>query len=150
MYYGKCWTAISKGFAVAAVTVGLSTGSWGASSETVLHTFVNESDGSFPFGGLTLDARGDVYGTTDAGGSGAFAEGTVFKLTPKASGGFNFQNLHTFSQGAGVGGNPAGSVALDRAGNIYGTTSNGQIGGCGIVYKLSPTKRGTWKETILH
>src|ERR1700722_3862210 len=133
MYYGKCWTAISKGFAVAAVTEGLATCSGGARSETVLHTIVNETDGSFPFGGLTLDARGDLYGTTDSGGSGAFAEGTVFKLTPKASGGFPFQPLHTCSQGAGDGGNPPGSVALDRAGNIYGTTSNGQIGGCGIV-----------------
>jgi streptogramin lyase len=71
-------------------------------------------------------------------------------LTPKASGGFTFQTIHTFLQGAGDGGNPAGSVVLDAAGNIYGTTSNGQIGGCGIVYELSPTKSGTWKETILH
>jgi uncharacterized repeat protein (TIGR03803 family) len=150
MYYGKCWTAISRVFGVAAVTVGLAAGSWGANSETVLHTFVNGSDGAFPFGGLTIDAKGNLYGTTDLGGTGASAEGTVFKLTPKASGGSTFQTIHTFLQGAGDGGNPAGSVVLDAAGNIYGTTSNGPIGGCGIVYELSPTKSGTWKETILH
>jgi hypothetical protein len=96
MYYGKCWTAISKAFAVAAVTVGLAASSFGAGSETVLHTFVNRSDGSLPFGGLTIDAKGNLYGTTDLGGSGATAEGTVFKLTPKASGGFTFQTIHTF------------------------------------------------------
>jgi hypothetical protein len=67
MYHGKCWTAISKVFAVAAVTVGLAAGSRGASSETVLHTFVNGSDGSFPFGGLTFYAKGNLYGTTDRG-----------------------------------------------------------------------------------
>jgi uncharacterized repeat protein (TIGR03803 family) len=150
MYYGKSWTAISRAFAVAAVTVGLAASSFGAGSETVLLTFVNKSDGSLPFGGLTIDAKGNLYGTTDLGGSGATAEGTVFKLTPKASGGFTFQTIHTFLQGEGDGGNPAGSVVLDAAGNIYGTTSNGQIGGCGIVYELSPTKSGTWKETILH
>jgi hypothetical protein len=51
MYFGKCWTAVSKGFGVAAVTVGLVAGSWGASSETVLHTFTNSSDGNLPFSG---------------------------------------------------------------------------------------------------
>jgi hypothetical protein len=110
-------------FAVVAVTVGLAAGSWGARSETVFHTFVNGGDGAFPFGGLTIDAKGNLYGTTDLGGTGASAEGTVFKLTPKASGGFTFQTIHTFLQGAGDGGNPAGSVVLDAAGNIYGTTS---------------------------
>jgi uncharacterized repeat protein (TIGR03803 family) len=150
MYYGKCWTAISNAFAVASVTVGLAASSFGAGSETVLHTFTNGSDGSLPFGGLTIDAKGNLYGTTDLGGSPEFGDGTVFQLTPKTSGGFSFQTIHAFSQAKGDGGNPAGSVVLDAAGNIYGTTSNGQIGGCGIVYELSLTKSGTWKETILH
>jgi hypothetical protein len=67
MYYGKCWTAISKAFAVAAVTVGLAASSFGAGSETILHTFVNGSDGSLPFRGLTIDSKGNLYGTTDLG-----------------------------------------------------------------------------------
>ena len=150
MNYLKYLSALSKCCAVAAVSMGLAASSYGASQETVLHTFTNGSDGSLPFSGLTIDAKGNLYGTTDTGGTGEFADGTVFKLTPKAGGGFTFQTIHTFSQGAGDGGNPAGSVVLDAAGNIYGTTSNGQIGGCGIVYRLSPTKSGTWKETILH
>jgi hypothetical protein len=98
---GQVLAAISRVFAVVAVTVGLAAGSWGASSETVLHTFVNGSDGAFPFGGLTIDAKGNLYGTTDLGGTGASAEGTVFKLTPRASGGFTFQTIHTFLQGRG-------------------------------------------------
>ncbi|HSY64693.1 MAG TPA: choice-of-anchor tandem repeat GloVer-containing protein [Terriglobales bacterium] len=150
MNYMKYLTALSKCCAVAAVTMGLAASSLGAGSETVLHTFTNGSDGSFPFSGLTLDTKGNLYGTTDTGGGGEFADGTVFQLTPKAGGGFNFQTIHAFSQAKGDGGNPAGSVVLDAAGNIYGTTSNGQIGGCGIVYELSPSKGGTYKETILH
>jgi uncharacterized repeat protein (TIGR03803 family) len=152
MYFGKRWTAISQGFAVAAVTVGLAAGSWGASSETVLHTFTNSSDGSLPFSGLTLDAKGNLYGTTDTGGSPEFGDGTVYELTPDASGGFTFQTIHAFQQITGDGGNPAGSVTVDAAGNLYGTTSNGGSAGCGIVYQLSPpaTAGGTWKEAILH
>ena len=150
MNYLKYLSALSKCCAVAAVSMGLAASSYGASQETVLHTFTNGSDGSLPFSGLTIDAKGNLYGTTDTGGTGEFADGTVFKLTPKAGGGFTFQTIHTFSQAAGDGGNPAGSVVLDAAGNIYGTTSHGQIGGCGIVYELSPTKSGGWKETILH
>jgi uncharacterized repeat protein (TIGR03803 family) len=150
MNYIKCLAALSKCCAVAAVTMGLAASSFGAGQETVLHTFVNRSDGNSPFSGLTIDAKGNLYGTTDTGGTGEFADGTVFELTPKASGGFTFKTIHGFSQANADGGNPAGSVVLDAAGNIYGTTSNGGSAGCGIVYQLSRTKGGTWKETILH
>jgi uncharacterized repeat protein (TIGR03803 family) len=151
MYYGKCWTAMNKGLAVAIVTMGLAASSFGAGQETVLHTFANGSDGSLPFSGLTIDAKGNLYGTTDLGGSPEFGDGTVFQLRPKTSGGFTFQTIHAFSQAKGDGGSPAGSVVLDAAGNLYGTTSNGGTAGCGIVYELSPTTEGgIWKETILH
>src|SRR5579863_1100325 len=152
MNYGKCWTAMSKGLAMAAVAMGLATSSLCAAQETVLHTFINKSDGSFPFSGLTFDAKGNLYGTTDTGGSPEFGDGTVFKLTLNSSGEFTFQTIHAFSQAKGDGGNPAGSVVFDAAGNLYGTTSNGGNGtGCGIVYELSPPATGgQWRETILH
>ena len=150
--YGKCWTSMSKGLAVAVVAMGLAAGSLCAAQETVLHTFINKSDGSFPFAGLTFDAKGNLYGTTDTGGSPEFGDGTVFELTPDASGGFTFKTIHAFSQAKGDGGNPAGSVVFDAAGNLYGTTSSGGIGGCGIVYELTPpaTAGGAWTEIILH
>ena len=49
-------------------------------SERVLHTFGSGADGAYPYYGLTLDARGDFYGATVAGGS--FGQGTVFEFTP--------------------------------------------------------------------
>jgi uncharacterized repeat protein (TIGR03803 family) len=52
-------------------------GSW---TETVLHTFGLLPDGDFPFSGVTFDAAGNLYGTTDLGG--ANLGGTVFELTP--------------------------------------------------------------------
>jgi len=75
MNYRRCWTAMSKGFAAAAVAMGLAASSLCAGQETVLHTFVNGSDGSIPFSGLTFDAKGNLYGTADLGGSRSF--GTV-------------------------------------------------------------------------
>ena len=47
-------------------------------------------------------------------------------------------------------------MTLDAAGNVYGMTAGGGIykgcpeGGCGVVFKLSHTGNGHWKETILH
>jgi hypothetical protein len=87
LYYGKCRTAVSKGLAVAAVTVALVAGPRCAAQETVLHTFVNKSDGYGPGGGLTFNANGDLFGTASFGRESASADGTVFKLTPNASGG---------------------------------------------------------------
>ena len=52
-------------------------GSW---TETVLYSFGNGMDGFYPFGSLTFDAAGNLYGTTDAGGT--YDLGTVFELTP--------------------------------------------------------------------
>ena len=59
MNYGKCLTAMSKGLAAAAVTMGLAASSLCAGQKTVLHTFtgVERNSGSAP-GSLTFDARG--------------------------------------------------------------------------------------------
>jgi uncharacterized repeat protein (TIGR03803 family) len=149
MYYGKCLAAMSKGLAVAAVAMGLAAGSLCAGQEKVLHTFVNKSDGNSPGGGLTFDANGDLFGTTSAGGTGEFADGTVFELKPKAGGGVTFQTIHQFSQARGDGANPGPAFILDAEGNLYGVTPNGGAG-CGIVYELSAAPGGEWTETILH
>ena len=149
MNYGKYFTAISKGLAVAAVTMGLAASSLCAGQETVLHTFVNKADGSAPGGGLTFDAKGNLFGTTASADTGEAIDGTVFELAPKASGGFTFRTIHTFSQATGDGANPGSAFVLDAENNLYGTTPNGG-NGCGIVYELSPTKSGKWKENILH
>jgi uncharacterized repeat protein (TIGR03803 family) len=141
----------SKGLTVAAVTSALVSGSQCAAQETVLHPFVNKSDGSAPGGGLTFNANGDLFGTTSMDGTGEFADGTVFEMTAKASGGFTFRTIHQFSQATGDGSNPRSAVVFDAEGNLYGTTPNGGAG-CGIVYELSPPAAGgeEWAETILY
>jgi uncharacterized repeat protein (TIGR03803 family) len=42
------------------------------------------------------------------------------------------------------------SLTQDAHGNLYGTSVDGGSGGAGTVFRLSPTKSGSWKETVLH
>lgn len=90
---------------------------------------------------LTMDSAGNLYGTTVL--SGAFGQGSVFKLT-HSSGGWTLTTLHDFTGGAD-GGQPWGQVSLDSNGNIYGTASIGgsTVGscvdglGCGVVWQIT-------------
>jgi uncharacterized repeat protein (TIGR03803 family) len=114
----------------------------------------NGTNGSFPIG-LTPDGAGNFYGVTETGGfipsNGLCAPdgcGTVFKLSPNSSGGYTRTVLHKFS-GDHDGAYPLASVILDSAGNLYGTTFNGGLPSLGIVYELSPTSSGNWRESIL-
>jgi uncharacterized repeat protein (TIGR03803 family) len=109
-----------------------------------------------------MDTAGNLYGTTEYGGSTDFCNGenggcgVVFKLSPNPTGGWTETVLHVFHSYSGDGYVPFSGVALDTAGNLYGTTYKGGPSnhcngfGCGIVYKLSPTSNGAWTETILH
>ena len=111
---------------------------------TVLHSFTG-SDGVQPTGWLTEDAAGDFYGTALSGGS--TGAGTVFKISKTGK----FTLLYNF-KGAPDGFLPVGALALDKAGNVYGATSEGGNAnvcptfGCGVIFKIS--NKG--KETILH
>jgi uncharacterized repeat protein (TIGR03803 family) len=51
-----------------------------AGTETILHTFTANADGAHPYGGLVQDSAGNLYGTTNHGGS--YYSGTVFKIEP--------------------------------------------------------------------
>jgi uncharacterized repeat protein (TIGR03803 family) len=57
--------------------------------------------------------------------------------------------LYSFTGGTD-GGGVWGSVVMDKAGNLYGTTSAGGAYGYGTVFELSPNSDGTWSETVLH
>jgi uncharacterized repeat protein (TIGR03803 family) len=131
-----------------------------AGNKTILYSFrgVIASDGSIPLAGLVMDPAGNLYGTTAFGGGYAtcggpsgpsISCGTVFKLDTAG----NETILHSFTGGTD-GGIPNAGVILDKAGNLYGTTSQGgaftfspcSILGCGTVFKLDPSGN----ETVLH
>jgi len=118
---------------------------------SVVHSFKNGADGRYPREGVTVDAAGNVYGTTATGASpkcGFYGCGAVFELSPTTGGGWQTTILHEF-QGQGDGGEPGlGTVVLDASGNLYGLTTVGGANGTGVVYELSPGS--TWKETVLY
>ena len=127
-------------------------GTW---NETVLHLFSGGNDGANPEATLIFDASGNLYGTTMNGG--AYGDGVVYKLMPKANGKWKEQVLHAFKGGTD-GAHSWSGLVFDANGNLYGTTVDGGAGqcngdggtGCGTVYELSPKASGGWKEHVLH
>jgi uncharacterized repeat protein (TIGR03803 family) len=49
-------------------------------TESVLYRFTGGADGNQPFGGVVIDSAGNLYGTTQTGGS--MNSGTVWEVTP--------------------------------------------------------------------
>ena len=106
-------------------------GGW---SETILHSFGNGSDGSSPFYAPVIDAAGNVYGSTEAGGTAGV--GIVFQLTP-SHGAWTETILHNFTSDGTDGYSPNG-LTLGADGNLYGTTPYGGIYGGGTVFEITP------------
>ncbi len=117
---------------------------------TVLYEFRGGADGNGPNGNLVFDLSGNLYGTTIYGGPSNLCCGTVFELTPTASGPWKKTTLYSFTD-VSAGRYPYAGVIFDTAGNLYGTTSvGGSDGGCGAAFELSPSSSGAWTETTLH
>jgi uncharacterized repeat protein (TIGR03803 family) len=133
------------------VVLELTPASGGRWKELVLHAFDNNGkDGYTPGNGaaLIMDGSGNLYGTTETGGC---CGGIVFKLTPVSNGHWKETILYNFKPGAN-GSFPTAGVIMDKAGNLYGTTADGGSTscGCGVIYKLAPTKNGKWTYSVLH
>lgn len=120
----------------------------------VLHKFQGGRDGQQPRAPLAVDTHGNLFGTTVGGGNGSSGGGgIVFELARQSNGSWKETIIHRFTS-TSDGANPQAGVIIDRAGNLYGTTTSGGnpacTTGCGTVFELSPTPRGPWKEKLLH
>jgi hypothetical protein len=115
---------------------------------TTLYEFASGNDGADPYAGLVFDTQGNLYGTTTYGGTGSCPIvqqgysgcGTIFKLT-NTNGTWQETTLYSFSGGSDGEYPSFGSLVLDSAGNLYGTTTGGaQYGttGNGTVFELQP------------
>ena len=114
----------------------------------VLYSFGSGTDGTIPFAGVTLDAKGNLYGTTSAGGS--TGNGTVFELKRSASG-WTEIILHNFEL-QDDGGTPYAGLVSDPSGNLYGAATQGGVNGTdggGTVFELSPAG-SNWTFTVLY
>jgi uncharacterized repeat protein (TIGR03803 family) len=118
--------------------------------ESVLHSFNCSDEGNSPYGGVVADAQGNLYGTTFTGGSGGICSGdgcgVVFKLT-YSGGAWSETVLYSFHDSPDVRW-PDSAVALDAAGNVYGTAASGAYG-FGGVYQVSQ-HGDQWIETVIH
>src|SRR6202142_2031322 len=112
-----------------------------AQTKSMLYSFNNETgDGDSPMAGLTMDSKGNFYGTTMFGGSDA--DGTFFMVTPTGS----ETVLYSFCDIGVDGSTPTGGLVMDKRGNLYGTTTTGGANGEGTVFKFTPDGA----ETVLY
>lgn len=130
----------------------------GSYSENVLYTFAGANgDGDSPTGGVVMDGKGALYGTTNSGGTSTNCPGgcgTVFKLV-NTNGSYIETVLHSFTGATGDGANPLAGPVLDANGDLYGTTTQGGSSsgncpyGCGAVFELV-NSNGSYTATLLH
>ena len=106
-----------------------------AQQETILYNFVQNIGDTPPYnlyGGLVFDAAGNLYGTT---AQGCLRDGgAVFELSPQAGGNWAETALFCFPEGSFS----VAGLILDKAGNLYGTTSAGGAATHGSVFQLAP------------
>ncbi|MGC2108387.1 MAG: choice-of-anchor tandem repeat GloVer-containing protein [Candidatus Korobacteraceae bacterium] len=132
----------------------------------VIHTFSGGADGDEPVAGPTLDAAGNLYGTTEYGGTfnhcPAFGCGVVYKLVRRGAAWLDTP-IYSFT-GSPDGASPYGRVIFGPDGALYGATISGGTGscslgglsGCGTVFKLQPPPTACksalcpWRETVLY
>jgi uncharacterized repeat protein (TIGR03803 family) len=124
-------------------------------TEAVLYTFQNGSDGRLPVANLVLDRAGNLYGTTELGGStacGGIGCGIIFEVSPpsQSSGVWTEKVLYSF-QGGSDGAEPAAGLVFDNEGALYGTTGEGGSSNEGTVFQLKPPSSpgGSWTESVL-
>lgn len=121
-------------------------------TEKVLYSFTGGSDGGWAYGGVILDAQGNIYGGTRSGG-GPNGCGVVYELNPDKHGQWTEKVLYSFPDHEGCEGGPMGALTFDGIGNLYGpAVGDSPCGGYhyyGIVFELRRTGSG-WKERDLH
>jgi uncharacterized repeat protein (TIGR03803 family) len=116
----------------------------GYTMETLVSFDPNSTvNGNTPFAGLTMDASGNLYGVTSAGGAGG--QGTVFELVNTGTG-YSQQTLASFSGPNGA--SPTGTLLADANGDLFGTTQSGGASGQGTVFEMVHSASGYSLQTL--
>jgi glycosyl hydrolase family 16 len=141
--FGTTDDAVSAyGYAGTVFEIPYTHGSY-AATPTTLATFNGNSNGGGP-SGLIADSAGDLFGVTAAFGLNS-GQGTVFEIAKTASGYASTPTtLITFN--GKDGGAPLGSLIIDSAGDLFGTTSEGGTHDWGTVFEI-PYIDGSYAST---
>jgi uncharacterized repeat protein (TIGR03803 family) len=161
-------TAFYGGANSQGVAYKLSPGTKGVWTQTVLWAFQGgaNNDGGYPASQMAFDSSGNLYGTTEVGGTGGCGFGNscgvVFILSAGSSGEWTESVIYNFNNPNDTygpnGWEPSGPVVFDSHGNLFGTTSLGgsldtfcgiYLYGCGVVFELSPGSSG-WTESVAY
>jgi uncharacterized repeat protein (TIGR03803 family) len=116
----------------------LTPGTGGAWTRTILYSF-SASGPNHPLAGIVFDSAGNIYGSTTLGG--IHNDGNVFELVSLGNGSYKFKVLQPFNGENGY--QPYGSLILDSAGYVYGTTSLGGSSGNGVVFEMNANATAT-------
>ena len=119
----------------------------GTQTETVLYSFgaSTGTDGQQPFTGVSIDSKGNIFGTTAAGG--AHAVGTLWEI---AAGSTTEQTIYDFGATNAPSFQPVQSerLTIDGADNIFGVASVGNgTASNGAVFEIPA---GTSNFQMLH
>ena len=107
----------------------------GAGQLVTLNNFDNSAGGEFPIGGVELDSKGDLFGTTSAGGNASASftgDGTVWELPAQKTA---IKTIEIFNGTTGA--TPRGGIAVDAFGDAFSTASSGGSSGGGEVFEMS-------------
>ena len=141
--YGAATAGGANGKGTAFELTPTSSGEWNFKT---IYSFKGQPDAGFPYGGLTFDASGNLYGTTYYDGANNL--GSVYQLVPRQTGEWKERVLYSF-KGGSDGQNSISNLVFDAAGNLYGTTSEGGLG-TGTIFELTPGANGRWTESVAH
>ena len=121
-----------------------------AATEKTIYTFAapvpGGGDGMQPLCSPVFDTKGNLFGTTLAGGK--HEAGIIFELSPSKNAQWVETILYEFTGGTD-GGYPYAGLVFDHAGNLYGTGGFGGKNGTGVVFELSPQGNG-WSYKVLY
>ena len=148
--YGDMGPGQYQGGAIGELSPG--SGGW---TYTQLYSF-DGTDGVDPPAPPIWDGKGNMFGTTSAGGiysKSCFYYtrgcGVIFEMSPNGDGTWTYHVLHRFASFKNDGNTPYSGLSMDKSGSFYGATWAGGRYGQGTAYKLSYAD-GKWKETILY
>jgi uncharacterized repeat protein (TIGR03803 family) len=137
-------TASSGGVNGWGLVFELSPDSHGEWTESILYNFQGSPDGAVPWGEVSFDSQGNIYGTTGAGGENA--SGAVYELVPSGTGGWKESVIYAGFKNAQIG-YPHSELLLASTGDIFGVGQGDGEGG--EVFHLTQNNDGSWTETTI-
>lgn len=114
----------------------------------LIHSFAGGGGSAYsPYSGVVVGKDGNLYGTTYYGGV-IWNAGAVYELR-EVSGVWIAAIIYNFL-GDSLGQYPASSLAVDAAGDLYGTTYQGGNFNLGSVFKLTPGANNKWTQKVIY